>query len=169
MPPTSYFLKIHLNIILQSMPGSPKWSLSLRFPHQNPVYASPLPYTRYMPRPSHSSRFDYPNNIEWGVQIMIILIHLVLLFLYHKQTKICRPTQHFNALLHTATCFDSYEPSSGNSFYISLQTQVVLSMPLSQREGKCFCHFINDISGARWLAIHPCRLTGPWIGAPVNP
>jgi hypothetical protein len=25
------------------MPGSPQWSLSLRFPHQNPVHASPLP------------------------------------------------------------------------------------------------------------------------------
>jgi hypothetical protein len=53
--PTS--LKIHLNIILTSTPGSPQWSLSFRFPHHNPVHASPLPHTRYMPRPSHSSRF----------------------------------------------------------------------------------------------------------------
>ena len=51
---TSYFLKIHLNIILPSTPGSPKWSLSLGFPHQNTVYASPIPHARYMPRPSHS-------------------------------------------------------------------------------------------------------------------
>ena len=51
--PTSYFLKINLNIILPYVPGSPKRSLSLKFPHQNPVYASPLPHTRYMPRPSH--------------------------------------------------------------------------------------------------------------------
>jgi hypothetical protein len=25
------------------MPGSSKWSLSVRFPHQNPVYTTPLP------------------------------------------------------------------------------------------------------------------------------
>jgi hypothetical protein len=31
--PTSYILKIHLNIILPSMSGPPQWSPSLRFPH----------------------------------------------------------------------------------------------------------------------------------------
>jgi hypothetical protein len=41
------------------MPGPPQCSLSLRFLHQNPVYTSPLPHTRYMPCPSHSSRFDH--------------------------------------------------------------------------------------------------------------
>ena len=60
-----------LNIILSSMPGFPKWSLSLRFPHQNPVYASPLPHKRYMPR---QSQFYQPNNIEWAVQIIKLLI-----------------------------------------------------------------------------------------------
>ena len=54
--PTSYFLKIHLNIILPSKSGSHKWFPSLRFPHQHSVYASPLPHTCYTPRPSHSSR-----------------------------------------------------------------------------------------------------------------
>jgi hypothetical protein len=42
---------------------SPKQSLSLRVPHQNPVYNPLLPHTRYMPHPSHSSRFYYPKNI----------------------------------------------------------------------------------------------------------
>ena len=58
--PPSHFLKNHLNIILPSTPGSPKWSLSLRFTHKNPVYPSPLIHTRYMPLPSHSSRCYHP-------------------------------------------------------------------------------------------------------------
>ena len=45
------------------LPGSFKWSLSLRYPHQNPVYTCPLPHTCHIPHPSHSSQFNHPNNI----------------------------------------------------------------------------------------------------------
>jgi hypothetical protein len=48
-PPTSHFLKIRFNITLPSMRGSSQWSLSLGFPHQNPVHASSLPNLCYMP------------------------------------------------------------------------------------------------------------------------
>jgi len=71
---TSNFSNIQLNIIVPSRPGSSKWSLSLKFPHQNPVYTSALPHMRYIPRPSHSSLFDHPNNIGWGVQNIKLLI-----------------------------------------------------------------------------------------------
>ena len=65
--PTSHFLKIHLNIILPTTSVSPKWSITLRFPHQNLAYASLLPHTRYMPRPSHS------------VCIIIIIIFIIII------------------------------------------------------------------------------------------
>ena len=55
--PTSHLLQIRPNSIHPSTPRSPQWSLSLRFPHQDPIHP-PLPnHTRHMPSPSHSSRF----------------------------------------------------------------------------------------------------------------
>ena len=68
--PPSHVLKIHIDIILPSMPGSSKWAPSLIFPHQNPVYTYPLLHVCYMPCPSHSSRFDHLNNNWWGVEII---------------------------------------------------------------------------------------------------
>ena len=35
--PTPHLLEIHPNIINPSTPKSPQWSLSLRFPHQDPI------------------------------------------------------------------------------------------------------------------------------------
>jgi hypothetical protein len=72
--PSSHFLKAHLNIIHPSTPGPSKWSLSLRFPHRNTGYNSPLPHTCYMTHPSHFSQFDHPNNNCRSVQITMLLI-----------------------------------------------------------------------------------------------
>ena len=72
--PTSNFLKIHFNIILPFTLGSPKWSLSLTFPHRNHVYASPLLHTWYMPHPSHSSWFYHPHHIGWVLIIKLLIM-----------------------------------------------------------------------------------------------
>ena len=49
--PTSHLLKIHPNITHPSTPKSPQWSLSLRFPHQDPIRPPLLPHIRHMPCP----------------------------------------------------------------------------------------------------------------------
>jgi len=59
--PPSHFLKIHFSIILSSKRGSCRWSLSLRFLHQNPKCNCPLLYACYMHR--SFPWFDHPNNI----------------------------------------------------------------------------------------------------------
>jgi hypothetical protein len=79
MPP-SHFLKIHFNIILPSMHGSSKWSISFRFLHLNPLHNSSLTRTCYMFRPiKNSGSFEnkifasrmsqpeiLPLNIQWN-------------------------------------------------------------------------------------------------------
>jgi hypothetical protein len=70
----SHILKVLFNINLLSIHRSCTWSLSLRFPHQNPVCTSPVAHTCHMLRPLHSSGFGYPNKIGWGVQIIKLLV-----------------------------------------------------------------------------------------------
>ena len=52
--PTSHLLEIHPNINHPSTPRSLQWSLSLRFPHQDPTHPPLLTHTRYIPSTSHS-------------------------------------------------------------------------------------------------------------------
>ena len=71
-PPDSF--KIHSNIILPSMPKSPKWSLSLSSSlPTNTLYKSLLSPI-HVTCPTHLILFDFnTNNVWWRVQIMKLL------------------------------------------------------------------------------------------------
>ena len=62
--PTSHLLEIHPNIIHPSTPKSPHWSLSLRFPHQNPTrpLSSPIRATC----PAHLILLDFITRTILG-------------------------------------------------------------------------------------------------------
>ena len=62
--PTSHLLEIHLNIIHPSMPRSPQWSPSLRFPHKDPIHplSSPIRATY----PAHLILLDFITRTILG-------------------------------------------------------------------------------------------------------
>ena len=64
--PTSHLLEIHPNIIHPSMHRSPQWSLSLRFPHQEPIY--PPFYVHYV-----SAFVDFWFSLRQERKILMIL------------------------------------------------------------------------------------------------
>ena len=104
---TSHFLKFHLKIIFTSMPGPPQWSLSLRFSHQNPLHASPLPHTCYMPHPSPSWFYE-TQNFRYGFHRNIL--HEI--FIYIQQNVTLRS---LFISVNCSTCFGWYLHSSSGA------------------------------------------------------
>jgi hypothetical protein len=65
--------QLYFRIILPSMHGSSKWSLSFSFPHLT-VYVFLVWHMCYMSRPSHAPWFDYLYNIWWALLIIKFLM-----------------------------------------------------------------------------------------------
>jgi len=78
--PPSNFLKICSNIIFSCMPGSSRWSLSLWFPHQNPVYNSPLPSPIRPICPAHFILLNLITQIIFGEEHRLLSSSLHSLF-----------------------------------------------------------------------------------------
>jgi len=62
--PTSHLLEINLNIIHPSTPRSSQWSLSLRFPHQDPIH--PLSSLIRTTCPAHLIFLDFITRTLLG-------------------------------------------------------------------------------------------------------
>jgi hypothetical protein len=65
IPPHFTFWRSILILFSHLCLCSPRGLLPSDFPIKNPVYASPLPHTRYMPIPFHYSLFYQLKNIGW--------------------------------------------------------------------------------------------------------
>ena len=63
--PTSHLMEIHPNIIHPSTSRSPQWSLSLRFPHQDPIQPSTHPYA---PHAQPISFFSISSPAQYWVR-----------------------------------------------------------------------------------------------------
>ena len=64
--PTLKILEIYPNIIHASTPRSPQWSLSLRFPHQDPIHSLSLPIRATCP--AHLILLDFITRTILGEQ-----------------------------------------------------------------------------------------------------
>ena len=71
--PTSFFLRSILILVSHLRLGLPS-GLFLHVSPPKPCTSLSSPPYAVHSRPSHSSRFDHPNNIGWGVQIIQLLI-----------------------------------------------------------------------------------------------
>jgi len=95
---TSHLLEIHPNIIHTSTSRSLQWSLSLRFPYQDPIRPPVITHKRHTPSPASNS--------------LSVLIHTVFRVQVHSQTStkwvfivcFCRRKKLFLAWLQRLFC-----------------------------------------------------------------
>ena len=78
----SNFFKIHFNIILPHRPRSYKCFFSSGLPTKTLYAPLSVPSTCHVLHPYHSSWFDYPSNIWWGVEVMNFLVMYFSLLLW---------------------------------------------------------------------------------------
>ena len=72
--PTSHLLQIHPNIIHPSTPRSPQWSLSLRFPQQDPIHPPLLTHTRH-PEADVCRHYKYICKLKYKLHTAFLKKH----------------------------------------------------------------------------------------------
>ena len=127
---TSHYMKMHLNIILLSPSGYCKWSLSLRIPHQNPVYASPLPHTCYMLR--LSILLDLITRTIFGEQYRPLSSSLCSFFFHSPVTSsLLGPDILLNTLFSNPPPSLRFSPNVRDKFHTHTKQQAKLFLCIS--------------------------------------
>ena len=101
--PTSHLLEIHPNIIHLSTPRSPQWSLSLRFPHQDPIHplSSPIRATC----PAHLILLDFITRTKLGEQYKSFSSSLCSLLHSPVTSSVLGPNILLNAMFSNTLSF----------------------------------------------------------------
>ena len=150
--PTSHFLKIHLNIILPLTPGSPKWSLSHRFPHQHPIYASPLPHTTTCH--SHLILLDFITQTILGEEYRLLSSSFCS-FLHSLVTlSLLGPNIILNTLFSNILNLRSSLNVSDQVSHPYTTTGKIIVSPGPSLLDECFINMIR-FYGGELLAPHP--------------
>jgi hypothetical protein len=89
--PTSWRSILILSLYIHL--GLPSGSFPQLSPPKHCIQPSSL-HTCYMPRLSHSFRFDHPKNIGWGVLPTVILLLIICIFVHPEFTVSVKPTFH---------------------------------------------------------------------------
>jgi hypothetical protein len=82
--------------------------------HQTLVYTPTPPHTRYMPRPSHYSRFYHPNNISRVAQIIkfLVMYFFPLPFYLVPRPKYSSTLPHMRYMHHPSHSSRFYHPNN---------------------------------------------------------
>jgi len=122
----SYFFKIDFIIILLAKPGFSKWSLYLRFFHQDPVCTVHIPLKCWIPSPSssHACWFNHPVSIWWEVQVLKLLTVQLSPFPWY--------------LVPLSQCFSTAGPRPGTGPWHQL------NRPARGSPGICHFSFLNN-------------------------
>ena len=163
--PTYHLLEIHPNIIHPSTPRPPQWSLSLRFPHQDPIH-TPLSSPIRATCPAHLILLDFITSTMLGEEYKSFRSAYTNFCKFHMSNILCHKTAPGFAVL--------WGKFAVNLFRVSPN---VLSVPSMAQCITCMCFVwiweqTANISlySINWLIFYNrdrvCLLRGmDWIGS----
>ena len=108
--PTFHLLEIHPNIIYPSTPRSPQWSLSLRFPHQDPIHPTLLTHSATCP--THLILLDFITRTILGEEyksfehcLQIYILPKISSLILYSHLNVGEPNRRFSCILSNQNIF----------------------------------------------------------------